>query len=102
MAVLVLCESADSEEIVANGPGSVLIRRRPRFRVYHRLVQELRFSHEAKYRRYFRMDAATLDELLTMVGPWRRRHYLIFRTTSRMKLEVVLCCATCFVRLATM
>ena len=47
-------------------------------------------------------DAATFDELLAMVGPWRRQHPLIFRTTSRMKLEVVLFCATCCVQLATM
>ena len=76
-------------------------RHRPRFRVYHGLVQELRFGHEARCRHFLRMDAATFDELLAMVGPWRWRHPLIFRTTSRMKLKVVLFCATCCVRLVT-
>ena len=77
------------------------VRRRPWLRVYHRLVLELSFSHEARYRHSLSMDAATFNELLTLVGPWRRRHPLIFRTTSRMKLEVVLFCATCCVSHAT-
>ncbi|KAJ8400383.1 hypothetical protein AAFF_G00397660 [Aldrovandia affinis] len=35
---------------------------------YHRLVQELRLDGE-RFQRYFRLDRAQFDELLTRVGP---------------------------------
>ena len=47
------------------------------------------------------MDAATFDELLTMVGPWIQWRPLIFCTTSRMKLKVVVFCTTNWMPLAT-
>ena len=40
MAVLVLCESADGEEIVVIGQGNAWVRRQSGFRIYHRLIKQ--------------------------------------------------------------
>ncbi|KAJ8408794.1 hypothetical protein AAFF_G00246120 [Aldrovandia affinis] len=49
------------------GPGRILQTRRQHGE-YHRLVQELRLDGE-RFQRYFRLDRAQFDELLTRVGP---------------------------------
>ena len=45
------------------------IQARSSFGAYHQLLQELRLGDELSYRHFLRMDAATFDELLTMVRP---------------------------------
>ena len=105
MALLVLCESAYGKEIVVNGPGNELgvdlgfefitgwyIRNCISAMKHSTGILTYGCSH-------FRRNG---DHACTVaLGPRRRRLPLIFRTTSRMKLEVVLFCATCCMRLAT-
>ncbi|KAJ8417464.1 hypothetical protein AAFF_G00286910 [Aldrovandia affinis] len=47
---------------------SVILQTRRQHGEYHRLVQELRLDGE-RFQRYFRLDRAQFDELLTRVGP---------------------------------
>ncbi|KAJ8417240.1 hypothetical protein AAFF_G00284670 [Aldrovandia affinis] len=44
------------------------VRTRRQHGEYHRLVQDLRLDGE-RFQRYFRLDRAQFDELLTRVGP---------------------------------
>ena len=45
------------------------IRSRPRHGAFHSLVQELRLGDEAALKNFLRMNSATFEELLGIVGP---------------------------------
>ncbi|KAJ8386201.1 hypothetical protein AAFF_G00176250 [Aldrovandia affinis] len=62
-------------------------------REYHRLVQELRLDGE-RFQRYFRLDRAQFDELLTRVGPRITRLETNWRSPISAAERLAICLVT--------
>ena len=57
---------------------------------YHRLVQELRLDDDL-FQRYFRLNRAKFDDLLTRVGPWIARLNTSFREAISPAERLAIC-----------
>lgn len=47
-----------------------IFQQRSRFGAYRTLLEDLRYNDAEKYFNHMRMEPATFDHLLSMVGPW--------------------------------